>query len=188
MPEMRLFIAIPSNEHMINKLVKLQDKLKQRIANFRWSSPDTFHLTLKFVGEVDLNVVKPICEVTEEIVRKYKSQVLTINSLGTFGSPTNPRVIWAGFDGDIPSITRMAGELDEAMADFGIVPEHKRYHPHLTLGRAKKGIDGATVQNVIAEYSNVVIVEYEVDNVVVFESLLKSGGAEHHPIRTITLK
>ncbi len=185
---MRLFIAIPSSEYIRKKLVAIQNKLKQRVENFRWSSPETFHLTLKYIGEVDINDVAPICKVTEQIVRENRAGILSLKSLGSFGSPMNPRIIWAGFNGDLQNLAKMADELDEAMEDFGIKPEHKKFNPHLTLGRAKRNSDGMAVKQVIAEHEGFYICDYEVDRVVVFESILQSGGAEHHPIRTINLK
>ncbi len=185
---MRLFIAIPSSEYIRKKLVAIQNKLKKSVENFRWSSPETFHLTLKFIGEVELNNVAPICKVTERIVRENRAGILTLQSLGSFGSPQNPRVIWAGFAGDLQNLEKMADELDEAMADFGIKPEHKKFNPHLTLGRAKRNADGMAVQRAIAEYEGFYICDYEIDRVVVFESVLQSGGADHHPIKTINLK
>ena len=185
---MRLFIAVPSSDYIRKKLVAVQNKLKKSVDNFRWSSPETFHLTLKFIGEVELNHVATICKVTEQIVRENRAGILSIKSLGSFGSPQNPRVIWAGFDGDTQNLIKMADELDEAMEDFGIIPEHKKFHPHLTLGRAKRNADGMAVQKVIAEHEGFYICDYEIDRVVVFESILQSGGAEHHPIRTINLK
>ena len=121
-------------------------------------------------------------------MRAYPAKILTMRSLGYFGSEKSPRVIWTGFEGDLQDLVNMADELDEAMADFGITPEHKRYHPHLTLGRAKRGADSEVVHEILAEYDGVVLGEYEVNSVVMFESLLQSGGAEHHPIRTIALK
>ncbi len=187
MPEMRLFVAIPIREEIKQKLVNLQNELKSELAGVRWASPMTFHLTLKFIGEVELNLVKPICERVEKVAKKLEPQTLIIKSLGRFGSKNRTRVLWTDVEGDIYPIAQIVKELNAELEYFGIVPEKKAYRPHITLGRVKKNIDEQLLNELIEKYANREIGYIDVDSVVVFQSELKPEGAQHHPIKTIEL-
>ncbi len=187
MHEMRLFVAVPLEEEIKRKLIGFQTQLKQKLSGIRWASPNTFHLTLKFIGEVEVNIVKPICEKVEEIVKDFEPLTLTIKSLGKFGSGNRTRVLWAGFEGDIHSVVELVNELNSGLEVFGIVLENKAYHPHITLGRAKNQVDNIAVEELINKYSSYEFGELEVNRVIVFQSELKPEGAQHHPIKTIDL-
>ncbi|MCH8316857.1 MAG: RNA 2',3'-cyclic phosphodiesterase, partial [Planctomycetes bacterium] len=59
---MRLFVAIPVDDQIKRRMLRVCDDIDVRDARVRWCSPEQLHLTLKFIGAVEESLVKPICD------------------------------------------------------------------------------------------------------------------------------
>jgi RNA 2',3'-cyclic 3'-phosphodiesterase len=135
---MRLFIAInlpaPERQRIYDAAAPLRD------AGFpiRWLEPETFHLTLKFLGNARSEVVP----VVEKVIRKVASQTQTfplgLSGFGAFPTIRRPRVLWMGAD-PTPALRCLKQDLEWALTKHGFERETRAFHPHVTLGR----IDGA---------------------------------------------
>ncbi|MFH1678513.1 MAG: RNA 2',3'-cyclic phosphodiesterase, partial [Candidatus Omnitrophota bacterium] len=93
---MRTFIAIELPEEIKNILGEIQDKLKQTRADVKWVQPQNIHLTLKFLGEINEDLVKKIASALNEIAQENSSFNLRLYELGAFPKIKYPRVIWIG--------------------------------------------------------------------------------------------
>ena len=93
---MRLFVAIKTSDEVRNYLRKLQ-KSFEGIGNFNFTKE--FHLTLKFLGEVEENNVEKLNGLLKEV--KHKRFELCIDKLGVFPGVKNARVLWVGVRGDV---------------------------------------------------------------------------------------
>ncbi len=127
---MRLFIAIELPEEVKSYLKDLQkqilnDKAKLTLAN-------DFHLTLKFLGEVeeqDVDVIKS--KLKEIMFEPFAAKLLTI---GVFPSEKSIRVVWVGLEPK-DLITDLQKKIDSSLQSK--FEKDSRFHPHLTLARVK---------------------------------------------------
>lgn len=134
---MRLFIAInlpPSERERIHEAAA---PLRDAGFPVRWLEPETFHLTLKFLG----NARSEVIPVVEKVIRRVTSETqifpLGLGGFGAFPTIRRPRVIWMGAD-PTPALRCLKQDLEWALTKHGFERETRAFHPHVTLGR----IDG----------------------------------------------
>ncbi|MBN1674529.1 MAG: RNA 2',3'-cyclic phosphodiesterase [Kiritimatiellae bacterium] len=140
----RAFIAIELSEPVRRRLADCQQTLKrQTLAKVRWVAPGNIHLTLAFLGDIFGAKVDPIAAGLREIAAAVAPFEFEIEGLGFFGSPRNPRVIWAGVTGGRAPLAALQAQVAAMLVKVGLPPERRAFNPHLTLGRVKsvKGAD-----------------------------------------------
>lgn len=127
---MRLFIALDFNELRMD-LNDVQSSIDKSLANLKEVS--TFHLTLKFLGDVPENKVDLIKDKLREI--KIGAFPLSLDKIGVFPTESYIKVVWVGVTP--PDKAReLYDEVENALKEFNFKKENK-FHPHLTLARVK---------------------------------------------------
>jgi 2'-5' RNA ligase len=128
---MRLFIGIPLSAGVARELSAVSARLHEKDDGLRWSAPESWHVTLQFLG----NTSPEQCRCVAESLRGLRSQPVPIQleSLGFFDR--------AGvFFADV-RLTRELSALQRqvlaATAPCGFPAEDREYHPHITLARSK---------------------------------------------------
>lgn len=100
----------------------------------RWTEPAGWHLTLAFLGQVDATLLPALDERLGRACRRYGPYELRLGGGGRFGD----RTLWAGAQGDLVGIARLAGAVRGASRKAGApAAEEHGFHPHLTLARAR---------------------------------------------------
>jgi len=138
-PMPRLFTGI----EIPDELRRLLAQLRGGLQGARWADPDDYHLTLRFVGDIDLRTANDIAEMLARVRRP--SFPLTIEGLGTFGG-RKPNAIIAQL---APSraLAELQAEHERLIQRLGLPAEQRKFHPHVTLARLR----GTTVGEA-AEY------------------------------------
>jgi 2'-5' RNA ligase len=96
----------------------------------RTSPPEQWHVTLAFLGEVS----NP--EILYDGLRAAASRTPPFElHLAGGGAFNAARVAWAGLGGDLDGLAVLASEAQQACRDAGIALEHRRFRPHLTVGK-----------------------------------------------------
>ncbi len=129
--KMRLFIALPLPDEIKNYLINVQQRIVQALQG-KINLVKEFHLTLKFLGEVDEKTREKIKSSLQNI--KVKPFHLQLNSLGFFPNENYIRVVWIGLK-PAGKIIELQQQIDNSLKDF--FPRDTRFEPHLTLGRVK---------------------------------------------------
>jgi 2'-5' RNA ligase len=139
---LRCFIAIDIPEEIKTDLVKLQDSLRRQGGSISWTRPEGIHLTLKFLGNVESDVIPKIAASLEETATGMGSFSVAVEGVGCFPNSRQPRVLWVGLDGGEPLLA-IQEAVEQATVPLGFEREHRKFHPHLTLGRVRQpnGID-----------------------------------------------
>lgn len=119
----------------------------------RWTAPERWHLTLLFLGTVPADRVPPLVDALAGAVAGTPPMTLRLAGGGRFGSRRRPSVAWAGLEGDLRSLTELAGRLAAAARSLRLPVEDRPFRAHLTLGRWRPGdvADGDLMQR-LAEY------------------------------------
>jgi len=124
----RLFTGIT-----IPKLTSDILRLKQGgLRGARWIELNSFHVTLRFIGDVDLPTAE---RVQLALHRREPSKPfdVTLDRLGVFGS-TRPRMMWAGIR-ETEALTQLHNTHTQILREQGIEPDGRKYVPHITLAR-----------------------------------------------------
>ena len=135
MEKIRSFIAIELPEDLKTELGRLQAKLKVDKPRIKWVSPDSIHLTLKFLGDVDPASIDKITQAMTEAVKGIPPFDLHVHQLGVFPNPQRVQIVWIGLDGEPDILNKLFYSLEEKMDKLGFPPEKRGFTPHLTLAR-----------------------------------------------------
>lgn len=99
------------------------------------------HLTVAFYASVPDATVEELSERLRRACSRTTPMSLRLNGFGTFpADPSRARVLWAGVDGDVAQLTRLAERATAAARRAGVEVESRRYRPHLTVARARHGV------------------------------------------------
>ncbi len=139
MSKQRLFLSLNPDERVISELLLIQQKLKEHFSmnNIRWAYPDNFHLTLRFLGDVDSENIIPLIETLKRLKFEFETILFTAEQIGFFPEGKYPNVIYAGFKEIGNNADILTGFIDRIIYNFKIKPE-MRFVPHITLGRFKR--------------------------------------------------
>ncbi|MBI4452847.1 RNA 2',3'-cyclic phosphodiesterase [Candidatus Woesearchaeota archaeon] len=129
---MRLFIAIDFNE-LKSYFIELQKLLPN---NARLSLVRSFHLTLKFLGEVQPNKADEIIRILNGI--EFEKFGAFTDSIGIFPTENYIRVVWVGLKPE-EKILELQQKVDESLKNM--FKKEKDFQPHITLARVKRPED-----------------------------------------------
>jgi 2'-5' RNA ligase len=177
--KIRSFIAVEVPADVRAKLAAIQERLRQSGAEVRWVAPENIHLTLKFMGSVDEELMDDIITIMRESVAGLAAWTAEVKGVGSFPSARKPRVVWVGVadrDGQLDQIHR---KLDRGLRRLGVAGESRRYHPHLTLGRVKS--DTLNLVEAVDSLREMEVGSLSVESLTLFQSDLKPDGAVYTP-------
>lgn len=179
-PHIRAFIAISLPEEIKDDLGGLQTQLRKSGIKASWTHPDTLHLTLKFLGNTNIGQIEKVKMCMENAVKAIPRHRLSASGIGAFPSVKNPRIIWAGIDGQTDVVKKMANHLEEGLYDeFGFKKEKKMYFPHLTLARTKQPVFKKRMVRLQHLYKSFQSKDFLVSKISLYQSELRSSGAVH---------
>ena len=132
---MRLFVALDIDQQIRDRITQFRDEMRRLApSGVRWVAPETFHITLQFLGET-------------QKVEDIKSALATVHArpvtasfrgAGFFPNPNRARVFWIGIESGA-NLQHLVAEIGTALGSLGFKREQQEYHPHLTLARAGSG-------------------------------------------------
>ncbi|KAB2851638.1 MAG: RNA 2',3'-cyclic phosphodiesterase [Hyphomicrobiaceae bacterium] len=148
----------------------------------KWVDAEDFHLTLRFLGDVEDRIVDEFLDlVADTAVMPFR---LTLNGLGCFGG-RQPRAIWAGID-PCPEIERLNQAHERAARAVGLEPDARVFKPHVTLARLK-GTRPEAVAEFLGHHGAFKAGPIDVTAVAVFSSRPKLGGGPYAVIEKLPL-
>ncbi len=127
MPRLFTALEIPHNAALSLSL------LRGGLPGARWIDVENYHITLRFVGDVDGRVADEIANVLDRVRRP--SFELRLNGVGAFGSK-KPHSIYAGVDPS-PDLNALQGEIERLCQRTGLPAEPRKFIPHVTLARLR---------------------------------------------------
>lgn len=184
---LRLFVAVEIPSGVKEEVGRFGAYLRGRIDGFRWVSPDRFHLTLRFLGEVDRGRIPMLREELARAAGKVEPFDFHLEGAGAFPSADRPRVIWVGVGQGKEQLIRLAGEIEETVRRAGFAPENRPFTPHLTLARARERSGGASIQNALQPEGDRYFGQVSCGQVVLMSSLLGRGGPTYTALDSLHL-
>lgn len=136
---LRTFIAVNLPDEVRDRIGEFQKILQENRGPVKWVRPEGVHITLKFLGNVEVPRISEISQVLEIILRKYAPFSITVGGVGCFPHPNRPNVLWIGIHEGKEVLINMAKEIDGALDRLGFPKETRPFSPHVTIGRVGKG-------------------------------------------------
>lgn len=128
---MRLFVAVWPSDEVVAGVAALP---RPTVSGIRWTTPDQWHVTLRFFGQVGEDELDAISEALASVAGRNGRCTATVGpEVARFGRGIL-QVPVAGLDA-------LAGDTVRTTAAFGEPPEPRPFAGHLTLARARRGGD-----------------------------------------------
>lgn len=147
----RCFVGLPLPDAWMRGLDALVQSLAGRLASrVSWTRPGNWHVTLKFLGEVEQARLPEIIAALRGV--DFAPVRLRLGGSGFFSHQGQrsgqrlgqgaPRTLWAGLAEGGDACARLAEAVNRALAPCVCAPEAGNYRPHVTLGRVKQAREG----------------------------------------------
>jgi len=168
---MRLFVAIAILPALRAELVRLQNG----VPGARWVEPENFHLTLRFIGQVDN---AHATDIDDQLARiSTHAFELAIKGVGHFMEGGRPSVLFAAIENN-PALEALQRRVESACARGGVPPERKRFNPHIKLARfSGRQEAGHHLAQFMASHSLFHPEPFEVEHFALYSSVTRPEGA-----------
>ena len=144
------------------------------IVGARWLEPEDYHITLRFIGDIDARTARDIDETLGDI-RRPEAPV-RFEGLSWFGGD-KPRAIVAKVKGE-PALMDLQAEQERRLRRIGIEPETRKYTPHVTLARLR-GASQTAVASHLALRGALVADSFAAERFVLYSARAGSGGGPY---------
>jgi 2'-5' RNA ligase len=128
---MRLFVGIPLADVVVRELAGVVTRLRPGADNLRWATPESWHITLQFLGAATPEQYECLAVRLGEV--RAAPVAVQLGELGFFD---RAQVFFA----DVvvaPGLIALEQRVVAATSKCGFVAETRPFHPHITLARAK---------------------------------------------------
>jgi len=140
----------------------------------RWSDPDDYHLTLRFIGDIDLRTAEQIADILND-VRKPAGR-LEFAGLAWFGG-AKPRALVAKVK-PTSSLLELQLAHERALRRLGLPPETRNYLPHVTLARLKS-VSPMAVADYLGARGDLTAPGFEAGRFVLYSAREGTGGGPY---------
>ena len=181
----RSFLAIELEEDLVPKILDVQKEFKKTNANIKYVPSENMHFTLKFFGNIDLDMVEDISVAVLKVIKDYSSFDLNIKKCGCFPNKNVIKVLWLGLDEGSP-IKDLQRDLDKEFKKLGFKKE-RNFISHLTIGRVKSPKGKKEIRNAIEKLENIEIGQMTVSKICLKKSTLTPQGPIYEDIKVFEL-
>ncbi len=181
---MRLFIAVPMPDEARDLLCGLQDELRPMVKRAAWVHRDAMHVTVRFLGETEEEVVPEIEEMLGDALHEFPPFEAVMKGGGAFPNARRPKVFWVGLE-DGARFASLAHAANLGLSALGFPAPHKPFRPHATLCRLR----GPWLSGLPKPLEDLgELGRFPVDRLVLYQSVLHPAGAQHSALHTFMLK
>jgi 2'-5' RNA ligase len=166
----RLFTALEIPRHVAESLSMMRGGLP----GARWIDPENYHLTLRFIGDIDDALARDIAGLLGRVQRRPFE--LRLDGLSSFGG-RKPRALVASVTA-VPQLLELQAEHERLLQRLGLEPEGRKYIPHVTLARLRD-TSSWQVADYLSARGHFRSASFEVSRFVLFSSRSSVGGGPY---------
>ena len=141
----------------------------------RWVEPDNYHVTLRFIGDIDEGAAREVVAVLGESRPRGPVEV-TFDGLDSFGG-RRPRIVMARAAAT-EDLAELQAENEQLLRRVGLPPEGKRFVPHVTLARLRDS-SPKDVAGYIAMHGRFPKLSFTAERFVLYSSRASVGGGPY---------
>ncbi|MGI8785925.1 MAG: RNA 2',3'-cyclic phosphodiesterase [Acidobacteriota bacterium] len=174
----RAFVAVDIGPEIRERLRAVAHSLAELDADLKIVAVDSIHLTLKFLGNVNDEMVQDLGAILAAAARSVEPFELRAETLGAFPNSRAPRVVWIGIAGGLVALRSLYEQVEAGCVRLGLAPETREYKPHLTLARVRgrKNLKGLSDYITISG-PGMTLGCCEVSSLYLYQSQLRPRGA-----------
>ena len=183
-PSYRLFIAVEIPAEATHALTLWQRRFLTGDRTLRLTPEEQLHITLAFLGHMPEKELGLASEQLDELGRQVPLEPFPVTASGIVGMPQRrpPRVIAAAIEEPAGRLKKIHDALAAGQAEKQLYKREKRpFFPHVTIARVRgrTGLDPAALHPEPVKFTAV--------RITLYNSILKSGGADHKALKTVQL-
>ncbi|MCC6949431.1 MAG: RNA 2',3'-cyclic phosphodiesterase [Bradyrhizobiaceae bacterium] len=148
--------------------------LRGGVPGARWIDPDNYHMTLRFIGDVEGHIGREVMQILGGVRRRPFD--IAFDRLDQFGG-RKPRAVFAAASPN-PALMELQAEHERLLQRIGLPPEQRKYAPHVTLARLRDST-AHQVADYLASRGPVRLPPFHVSRFVLFSSKASSGGGPY---------
>lgn len=182
---LRTFFAVEISDDVRREAAAVSERLSAGPGGdaVRWTRPEAYHVTLRFLGRTPRTSVEPLIAAAREATRAIAPFTVRLGALGGFPE-RRPRVVVLGVEPEAP-LAALAQALEAVAVAAGFEPEARAHHPHLTLGRVKDRAPRAPILRAAGGPADPT--PFDVAAYTLFQSVLAPGGSQYTALERIPL-
>jgi len=181
----RTFIALEIPGDSLTQLSNIIKNKLGELQNCKWESREKLHLTLKFLGDTQKELIDTYISAIEKISKKYNSLDLSFSRFGVFRKENKPKIFWVGMN-ENRKLNELVSEIETTFSGFGFNKENRRFQPHLTLLRFRGYEDSEKILSLTEV--NLPIIKFTSDKITFYESKLLPNASVYGAIKNFYLK
>ncbi|MEM4479290.1 MAG: RNA 2',3'-cyclic phosphodiesterase [Candidatus Methanomethylicaceae archaeon] len=178
----RSFIAIELDEDVKNKIMEFENRLKECKSEMKFVEKENLHITIKFLGEINMKLLENIYEEIEKI--KEEKFTISVKGVGVFPNERFMRVIWVGVEEGKDKILKIQKEIDEKLLKFGFSKE-KDFIPHITVARVKSISNRNEILKIFEEFKEKNFGKSLIDRITLKKSILTPKGPIYSNLKEV---
>ncbi len=168
MPRLFTALEIPRDAAMSLSL------LRGGLPGARWIDVENYHLTLRFIGDVEGHVADEVANALDRVRRP--AFTLTLAGVGAFGGK-KPHSLWAGTSAS-PDMYALQAEIERICQRLGLPADPRKFTPHVTLARLRN-TSPADAANYLSARGNFATMPFRVGRFVLMSSRDSVGGGPY---------
>lgn len=181
----RLFTAVLPPAWVVDELAGwLEPRREAGAAVWRWTPPESWHLTTAFMASVPEVAVQGLVEGLAEVAGRVPSFDVRVEGALCFPDVTRAKLLALGVtDGHAP-LEALAGASRGVASHAGAAPDGARFRGHLTLGRSRRPLDATRWVHVVDAFPGWT---WRADELVLVESHLGDRGSRYQVVERFAL-
>lgn len=184
----RTFIAFSVTAANQERLARVRTDLDWSGADIKWVKPRNIHLTLRFLGNIELDAIEKIGAGLPDIFTETAAVPVIISGLGSFPSAGRPKVIWADVADPGGDVSAVQARLQTFLSGLGFPAEERPFAAHITLGRVRRLDRAHRLKNTLSGYAFEPPLRQSLARIVFYQSTLTPQGPVYSTLREVTLK
>lgn len=183
---LRLFISLDISEEVqqscLQEIRRLEKALAQFSRGIKWIPPESLHFTLQFLGNTPENMVPPIGEALEPVVRQFHPFLAQWKGLQSFPSLNKPRILYFSVSQGKPEMQAIAQWVQSRLEELGFAPEKRPFIPHLTFARVKNFALASQIGQKISTFTLSEMPSFEINSISLRKSILSPSGSRYETL------
>jgi 2'-5' RNA ligase len=164
----RLFVGLDIPDELRDRLAMIQSG----VHGAKWVPRENFHITLRFVGEVDEGVARDLALDLNRV--RAPAFELSLSGAGHFEANRKVRQLWIGIERN-EALNALQDRVD-ALVTRTVGADNQRFRPHVTVARLNAASPD-TVHHWLAANSLFRSIPFAVERFVLFSSFLGKSAA-----------
>ena len=178
---MRVFLGVPGGPEWIESARRLSRDLQSRLPKASWTRPESWHLTVRFLGEIPEDSANRFAELLDPAASVLAPGELRAAGPALFPSLPRLRTIGVAFDREASEalLGGVARAAEAAARAIGCEPETRPFRPHVTLARVRTPWPRSAAEDAANAIREWPLPAWRVGSLVLYRSRLDPAGAVH---------